>query len=533
MIKVMVIDDEPIVRLAIKSLVNWEDNGFILKYEAANGRQALKLLEEDPDMDIIVTDINMPVMNGLEFIAAVKESGLTPTIVVLSAYNDYNLVRQAFKLGVSDYVLKTEMEPESILGLLKDIAERIRERKAAAGTSPEAADLGYMKERLLADLIGGTAPEDSEARLSELGMRIHRNNLVVCFLWVNDYQMVSERYDNNTLNSFINSVRNAVNQVLAQIGNGEILSVSPQEYAVVLSFKGVSASSTRNRMNEILGQIRHSLANYVSIGVSIGVSGIRDGLGNIGELYRQAEANARYRFVLGKGRIIGPEDVSEIAGSAGDGIIGREAGLIGALREADEVKAGRELESLFDIIRKSMLGRSIDRVYSSYMELLFIMIKFLNEIGEDTQNVFGKEIDFYEKVKKFETVDEINVWIRNITLWMVNYLKEKKDIHANRAILQAKEFIKNNYNSKLNLKMVSDYVGLSESHFSSMFAKSTGMTFINYLNSFRIEKAKQLMTTTNLKIYEIASSVGYANVEHFSRVFKRVAGQSPNHFKPG
>jgi len=121
MITILLVDDEPLVRLAVKSLVNWNKNGFHVKYEASNGKQALQIMEQHQDVDIIITDISMPVMDGLTFISRLRERHISAPVLVLSSYQDYPLVRKAFKLGVRDYVLKTEMKPEPFLNLVKSL----------------------------------------------------------------------------------------------------------------------------------------------------------------------------------------------------------------------------------------------------------------------------------------------------------------------------------------------------------------------------------------------------------------------------
>ena len=129
MYKVMIADDEPLVRLAIKSLVDWEEHGFNLEIEASNGRQALKLLEDNPDMDIIITDINMPVMDGLELISKVIEKRFDTEIIVLSAYNDYAWIREAFKLGVNDYILKLRWSRKTYWIYYKQLQRKLIKRK--------------------------------------------------------------------------------------------------------------------------------------------------------------------------------------------------------------------------------------------------------------------------------------------------------------------------------------------------------------------------------------------------------------------
>lgn len=531
--RVLVVDDEPIVRVALKTLVNWESCGYIFDLEASNGKQALALIDGNPDVKILVTDLKMPVMDGFELISEVKKRGLDMQIVVLSGYNDYDLVRHAFKLGANDYILKSEMDPDNIVRLLDDLAGHFDTKAAGAPPiSDNSRDMKYEKDEFLLQLLEKGKPEKIRSKAAGLGIRLSERNLAVCFLWVDNYQTVIERYGNGNLKPMIASISNGIYQVLNEAGMGEAVSISPQEYAVFLSFDSVSLSGIRSILSEVLGKIMYALSNYFNIKVSIGVSAVKSGFDSIGELYGEAEANAKLRFVLGKGRIIYPEDTGSILSreSADEGrIIGHEGEFISALGDNDKERVFGELEKLLDRIGKIKFDK-IEKAHGYYMELLFVMIKYLNDIGEDSEDIFGKEVDFYYKLMQFETLEEINIWIRNITAFLQDHLENKKEIKVNRLIARAREFVKANYNN-VTLKTVSEYVGLSEGYISKMFTQNLGMTFSDYLANIRIGKAKELIADTNLKVYEICYMVGYESVEHFSRVFKKITGHSPNSFK--
>lgn len=544
MYKIMLVEDEPIVRLAIKSLINWEEKGFVIENEASNGRQALKLLEENPNIDIIVTDINMPVMDGLEFISEVARSKMEPEIIVLSSYNDYDWVRKSFKLGVNDYILKTEMEPEGILEIVKGAAAKLEKRRKTKASKKshnrEALDLRFHKDIMLKELLENGSIESLYKKTSDNCLKLAGNSIAICYLWIDDYQTVKDRYINNSLKAFTQSVINSIDQVLNDTNSGEVLCQSPEEFILFLAFNETSQIQVRNKLMDIVGRIQYSLKNYVNISVSVGVSDIRNNNEKINNLFEQAKQNVKLRFVVGKGKMIFPETVNTIMWRKSESnarnehkkesIIGKEADFLGALGAADEGKTLSELEKLFAVIRLNS-SKSIEKIYSNYMELIFVTISYLSKIGKETEEVFGIEIDFYEKILRFETQDEIENWIRNMISWILNYLKECKTSKQNRIIANAKHFIQMNYaNSGLSLKMVSDFVELSESHFSTTFTKEVGETFTDYLTRLRLEKAKELISTTNLKLYEICERVGYTNAEHFSRIFKKMVGCSPKDY---
>ena len=531
MYQVMVVDDEPIVRLAIKSLVDWENHGFIVEFEAANGKQALRLLEEHPEIDIVITDINMPVMDGLTLIAEAQKTGAAEGIIVLSAYNDYKLVRQAFKLGVKDYILKTEINGENVLALLRSVAAELEENRnqSKKAAYPESYQTRYMKEKTLRDSMYTTGSELVE-QIRQTGIRLRENNIVLCFLWIDDYQTVCGRYGDNSLKSFMDTVVNAVDQVLAANRLGEVILISPEEYVLLLSFPEFSQLRMREKILEILGQIKHSLVNYLNIDFSAGVSKARDGYPSIPGLLKEAESNARLRFIFGKGRIIFPEDAAGIGEVPAKGFFRNPNDFLNALKEMNSERAIRELKTLLAAMNSAKTVK-MEKGLAYSMELILILANFLNEKGDDLFELLGTEEDIYRKIAGFETQSERNEWFEKTTCEILEYLREKKDYKGNRAVARAQEFVRHYYQQDLTLKMAADYAGLSESHFSYMFTKITGTCFIDYLTHVRIQKAKELLANTNLKIYEIGLAVGYNSIEHFSRVFKKSTGFSPNHYR--
>lgn len=529
--KVMVVDDEPIVRLALKSLVNWENHGFDLCFEAANGKQALDIYNKNPGINIIITDINMPVMDGLELISSINEKKDGCSIIVLSAYDDYSLVREAFKLGVMDYILKTDMDPDNILKILASVVLRASHAKEDAKDKYDrTADTGILKEEFIRSLIEQEEITDPEGNALKLKVQFGKNNILACCLLMDDYLTVIERYREHGLKVFSTSVLNAIRQILNEVRTGEVLSISPQEYLVLFSFENINVVQARERAVEILGKIKYSLRNYINVNITVGVSSMKSGYSSIKELYREAGDNARLKFFFGKGRVIFPENAQSLTNNDISTIIGKETLFSLALKEINKEMALEELGGILELIKNSNCA-NIDKSYACYMEIIYILINYLKERNEDIESVLGDNINFYNTITRFETQEDINDWIKNLVATTVDYIVEKKDIRVNRTIIRVQEFVRENYNKDITLKAASECVGLSESHLSYIFAKMTGETFTDYLTRVRIEKAKELLEKTNLKVYEVSVSVGYANAEHFSRVFKKITGFSPNSYK--
>lgn len=530
MYKVLIVDDEPIVSVTIKSLVKWNEHNIDMAYEAHNGKQALNLLTENTDIDIVMTDINMPVMDGLKLIEEMKVRGLSQAIIVLSAYEDYKLVRSAFKYGVRDYILKTEIDEDKLLNVLKNVTDKLETEELNAAKAVNNTDADYLlsKEMLLKEMLHAKRTDFAEHNLQHL--RLNSSNMIVCFLWIDDFYDIEERYANSTLTPFIDSTINTIKQTLAKSDYGEVISISPDEYVMVLSFPCVPDGEIKQKLEALLYEIKNNLAYFLNLHVTIGVSDIGSGFEKTHELFSQAEKNARFRFIFGKQKIIYPQDVLLIDVKDNLSIIPKTDGFVEALKAADESSVMNELEKLLELIASQRA--EIDKILMYYTEIIFVLIKCINDMGEDVTTVFGKDVNFYQQITKFETGQEINIWIRNLVGWVVGFVKDKKESKMSFAMTRAISFIKDNFKDEnISVWMVSNYMGLSESHFSALFKKEVGETFTNYITDLRIEEAKKLMKTTNMKIYEICDSIGYNNVEHFSRLFKKVTGSSPNHYK--
>lgn len=524
--KVLLVEDEQIVRLALKSLVDWEKYHMDINYEASNGKEALKILEEHPDIDIMLTDINMPIMDGIELIQHVRKSEMNPEVVVLSAYDDYDLVRSAFKLGVNDYILKPQMEPDKILELfLKLIEKKDRNMKNSRDNIKKREN----KNRILKALIDGNL-EYIQTDLSEAEVNIKSKNIVASFLWIDEYMEIEKRYTENTLQHFMQGVCNIISQAILDYGSGEIICISPEEYIIVISNETSSINKVRNDIRDILDKVRHALYNYMNIKVTIGISSTKDDFENIHTLFEEAKQHAGYRYILGKGRNIYPEDIENIKFIEKTSLIGKEKLLLNALKALEKEKVLIELSKLFEIIGRFDAER-IEDTFQYYLELIFSIMQYLRQTNQGITNIFDHNTDFYKIINKFETHKEIQEWIQNLIINILDFLIDHKNDNISKIVRMAQIYIQQNYMRKISLSDVSEHVGLSEGYFSKLFTKELETTFIEYLTEVRIEKAKVFLKNHNKKIYEICEEVGYESVEHFSRIFKKYSGLSPKKYQ--
>ncbi|WP_052759589.1 response regulator [Paenibacillus sp. DMB20] len=531
MMNVMIVEDETIMRLAMTTLIDWGSNGFRIVYEANNGDQALQYIKEQPAVDIVITDLKMPVMDGLELIDELNQLEVTPHVVVLSAYDDFELVRKAFKRGVHDYILKSEMDPDVVLDLLNRIKNAYEAKQTLSRQSKEIfhGERLRLKQQTIREWLEiGVAPQMDPYVLEDLDMRLEWTNITVSILRVEGFAQVQERYG-SSIGEFVSSVLKSIDQVLAEAGTGEVISCNPYEYAVLLSFKTNSLMYVRQSISQILDQIIFVLKEYINIHVTVGVSELCEEMSQLKTFYLQARKNADLRFVINKHRIIYPEDAKQFLQQSGETLIGKEKALLDALKEGDEQTVLHELDSMFALIKRSA-SMGNEALRTRYMELLMILVKFMHDHGYVDSQQVNKIEDLYQMAWLVDSADSLQAWILSLVQQLLKEI-DKKAGQINRVIAIAQAYIKDHYREEITLGKISEMVHLSESHFSTLFSKAVGETFKEFVTKVRIEKAMESMKNEPyLKIYEVAERTGYASTEHFSRVFKKTTGMSPHKF---
>jgi two-component system response regulator YesN len=273
MYPVLIVDDEPLVRVSLRSAVPWQRYGFHCAHEASDGEEALKLLAAHPETALVLLDLAMPRMDGLELLRRLRQRGPLPEVIVLTAHQEFGMVREAFQLGARDYLLKSELEPQALGPLLAAAAGRIARSGGRPSTAVQAAALKQelLQELLRAEDPGGLRGDFREAAAAR-GLRI-RELLRLGLLAVRDFDAVAARCEAEGLASFSPTLTAIVEQVLERRSAGEIMRLSDEEYLLFLFFdRGHAASRLEQSSSLLCEEIRRSLSDYLDVRVQIELS---------------------------------------------------------------------------------------------------------------------------------------------------------------------------------------------------------------------------------------------------------------------
>lgn len=293
----MVVDDEPFVRLSIASLTDWEGEGFDFGFEAANGEEALALLGLHPEIDIVVLDISMPVMDGLEFLrrlAAPGRGGSLPAVIVLSAHDDFPLVREAFKLGAGDYLLKSELEAEAMKRALAKAAAGLTESRDRTVAILERRQLESLKTQVLKDLLSSPAAADIVSSFGFLGIDL-AGPFALAAVWIEDFEAVEERWRDEGLARFSDMLQRSLSQLLAERYRGEAVLLKPSHAVVFVSAQRGAAKDTARdaelQASAYCEDAKEYLERYLSVRPSFASSRACAGPADAAEAYQACRSS--------------------------------------------------------------------------------------------------------------------------------------------------------------------------------------------------------------------------------------------------
>lgn len=528
--QVLIVDDETIVRITLRTLIDWESFGYQVAADAVHGRQALRYLDFCP-VDLIITDMKMPVMDGLSLIDEIHKRGLSPQILVLSGYDDFKLVREAFRMGAQDYLLKADLDAQVLETALTGLKEK-ESRKDGPERLPVNTPEGTVKAGGLAKSIRPDASKQSK-RLADMAVgkipldaELFSGDYVVVQFEIEDYLRHAARFSDNLEEELVWPFLNFACQIPRVASGCVVGSISPSRY-VMLYFVSDRRVYEEN-LSATLRRLCSVWKNYMNLPVCAGVSSIETKPEAFMERLDEAGEYLKLRYLKGKSQICAPWEKNRISYSHAVEAGKKYQKLIQALFVSDELVVETEKSGLF----ASLYEMGLSQAVSVSLCLICCLAWKMEENHDDIRTMFSEEIDYYKKLKRFHEIRELELWLNNYFRWFLDYQNCKQDRNQKDMMMRAKGFIMDNYsNPELTLGSVAGYVGLNEKYFSSRFTKEEGMTFSNYLTEVRIRKARELMDQTSLKIYEISQSVGYNSVEHFTRVFKKLCGVSPGNYR--
>ena len=527
---VLMVDDEQEVIEVMSRKLNWEELGFQICGRAANGVEALEMAEE-LQPDVVLTDIKMPYMDGLELTRRLKSLFPDIRIIIFSGFDEFEYAKEAIRLEVEEYLLKPvdAAEIRRVFGTVYSRLEEDRDRRRSVRRLEEyyQKSLPLLRESFFMSLMEGHVPEEKiQERMEEAGLQLEGPQYVIAVIHVS----VSEKPQELTPRLVISSVRELAEEYFRDrwgsyifYYRGNILLLSRLE-------EPEEISAYTDDCDRFCRLAKRSCQAVVTVGISRACPRIQD----LSSAYEGAREALSYRVLYGTGRAINIREIvpEEDTADARYSEIMQE--IFKQIKMGNEEKLYAQIDLLTDRISRS--GMNIRKYRLLLMELVTGLYRLCSnndiEFSEVSPQQAGAHNDPYSTLLKMDTPDEIRQWLKDISGQVLAGIRERRLAKTRSFVARALDFVRDHYSDdRLDVEMVCSDLGVSAAYFSTVFRKETGTAFISYLTDYRMKEAVRLIQEEDEKTYITARKVGYADPNYFSYVFKKTYGMTPTAYK--
>ncbi|OIJ14900.1 hypothetical protein BKP35_05565 [Anaerobacillus arseniciselenatis] len=505
MYNIIIVDDEPVIRFGLKASVNWEQEGLSLIGDYSNGEEAWTAME-DNHVDILITDIKMPVMDGLTLMKKAIKRFPKLKVILVSSYNDFEYVKEGLVHGAVDYVLKHTLEPEEFIHVIRKCVSKVKEEEKIEEKLDIVNKSTHLKER--------KKLEQDVKRFLLLGEE-HVQHISITDFLPGPFL-------------FIYMKMNHVEKLEAQYG---FLYKS-------LILEEIQEAFYTNRENGICILIGESDVLFLLNDVSNPVRAIQ-------QLYQDMIDGKDMSFSFGYDMIYRLNELNK----------GFQRSFSACERRFfypeksifDYQPKEKQLVTLnFEQLKQFLLPydeKKINEFVEDRYKLWKQEIMEPSEIKEEAcsilTNLFAKKLDHVllldkcAEIKGTELLDELTTLLLE-QIKECNLLITEEPLRANadnELMDNAFDYIHQHYTEELTLKMVADHIHISRNYFSILFRRQCDQKFIDYVIELRIKKASELLRDTSQKVYEVAKNSGFNDVKYFSKLFKKMTGHTPGSYR--
>jgi two-component system response regulator YesN len=518
--KVFFVEDEVVTREGVRDNVDWGSCGFEFCGEATDGEMALPLLQATRP-DVLITDIKMPFMDGLQLSKIVRERMPWIKIVILSGHDEFEYAQKAINLGVTDYLLKPVTVQNLHQVLQKLAAQMDLERKEQENLHrlKEQIDENRiaLRERLLLKLVVGAVSSTEAIENGHLlGLDLIARFYLVVILRIELLDR-SEQFDYDEYQQ--------VQQVVVGLfeNNPDVFCLKKDWEEIVLVMKGSTPEFIEDEKDLLLEKVEQEIKKtryQLTSGAGSYKSRITDIYQSFVEALASIQNGADFHRSLSESEI-GSAELLKVD----------KAAVENYLRWGTESDFDAFFDGFIRPLGESALKSNIIKDYI-FMDIVLAAAKLIKDLGGEIDQVIPELNSIETILANIKTIEQLRDQAHKIFASTLEYRDNQSNSQYSGMIHRAKEYIEVHHSDpELSLDDVSAHVSLSSSHFSVVFSQETHQTFKEYLTEVRIKKAKELLRTTTLRATDIAYLVGYNDPHYFSSAFKKNTGLSPTEFR--
>lgn len=489
MYSVLLAEDEELILEGLKDLIDWERLGLRIIHSARDGQEALKLWKKEP-ADIVVTDIDMPRLSGLDFISQVRELDERARFIILTGYDEFEYAKKAIPLDVEDYILKP-IDEDQLEETLVRAMEKLREQDNPF----------HFFHYLSGNILEG----DPVTRLVKYGLRENFKEIVLGkIIWE------KKKTDGNSLYLYLKEEYKKEEIQFFYEGKEEI---------IVLKY--LEKEESPSDYMEYFMNMQNHMESKMEASTFFAVSRPGKDLLSLPVLYKEVKKLQKYLLIEGYGACVWEEYVKDR--KCRDIAIDEEQ-FRKLILSRDQNKASGYLEDLF--LNNLKKGSTVEDIYKLSLKISLLLSRIMEEFHLDEIRKKNNMTDLIEQIDKVEDLSMLKGIFIALTAQIMEEVHTENSAYT-PVVRQVLKEIENDYRQDMNLKTLAYKYKINTSYLGQIFQKEVGVSFAHYVNNLRNAKARELILNTNMKINDIAKELGYEEPSYFYRKFKQCYGVSP------
>ncbi|HHV31530.1 MAG TPA: response regulator [Clostridiales bacterium] len=527
--RILLVDDEEEVREGIIRKIDWESLGFEVAGDAENGLDALEKAEH-LHPDVVMTDIKMPFMDGLELGEKLRVLLPSTKLIIFSGFDDFEYAKKAIKINVAEYVLKPINSgelTETLKRLKAQMDQEFAEKRDVETLRRNYLEsLPVLREQFLVGLLEGrVSAERLHAQAKQFGLSLEAGNWAVAMV-----RAAAEPRESAVWNGEEELIPISLKRTLEEILGNYCRFVDFYYSDSIVVLAELEAAGGIAPLTAGIDEVCKSAEQVLGVHVTAGVGTPCDSPMEFRHSYREAQSALEYSTVPGAGRTVYIGDMEPAILVKPEFDEQEERALVNAVKMGSEEEIRSCMEGIF--ARLELAPPSLNRYQIYLLEMFSALLKIMHACGLEMEKVFSGNDNIVSVLGGLHTPEEMKRFYTESCVRISELIRRERVDSTKLLAENAKQYIAENYQREdLSVEELSSFLHVSATYFSTVFKRETGMSFVAYLTEVRLQQAVNLLNTTDDKTYVIAQKVGYPEPNYFSYVFKRKFGVSPSKYR--
>lgn len=531
MFNLLIVDDFEVDRQILReSLTSIKGININIVGDCENGKKALEFIENS-EVHIVISDIEMPFMNGLEFAKNINLKYPNIKIIFCSLYDEFEYARKALFLNTYGYILKPIDKDElykCIISVTTNITNEIGFRKEYNELkSILEKSRPQLLDNLIKEIVYGEIDDEMKIwdKINYLGVKLEKGFFMLVYVEIDNYDEIMENKSIEQKQLFTIKIFEKAKELSISFGERQVTILDDSHFVYI----GNSSNSKDmyEKCNEFATAVTESF-RITDISTTISISDICESIKEVNKLLQQCIYTIRYKFTLGSGKVLRIEDIPSGGYNENVDLNKMQKDIRFLINSGSMGDIEKYVENLLKC-EVDMLGENYIRnlCFSVIMCVVFV----LNENNESLKSCFNDISFLWKKLLKFETIVDARIWIYDILVSANRQISNKASNKYKLVVEEVKRIVQDNYMKGISVEFIADKINYSPNYLSYVFKKESGETISDYISKWKIEKAKVMLLDIRNRIYNISEALGFSNTAYFCSVFKRITFMTPNEYR--